>query len=105
MPRKPWEDKPDEGDDPKIKMHVLKQLVGPTAAEDKARKNLEQFVYGHVVTKSPIKEGEEVPTLLGTTVSYKTKQGEKFIYPGNIKVVGEREAANGAIWVLDGVIE
>jgi hypothetical protein len=38
-------------------------------------------------------------------VSFKVKGGDKFIYPGNIKVLGEREAANGAIWVLDGVIE
>jgi len=44
-------------------------------------------------------------TLKGTTVSYSIKGGEKYIEPGNIKVLGEREAANGAIWVLDGVIE
>jgi uncharacterized surface protein with fasciclin (FAS1) repeats len=43
--------------------------------------------------------------LSGSSVSYKIKAGEKYIQPGNIKVLGEREAANGAIWVLDGVIE
>ena len=73
--------------------------------EDKARKNLEKFVADHLVTKYPIQEGEQLPTLSGGFVSYIVKGGIKYINPGNIQVLGEREAANGAIWVLDGVIE
>jgi uncharacterized surface protein with fasciclin (FAS1) repeats len=84
---------------------VSKNTVWSKEAEDKARKNVEEFVAGHVITKYPIQEGKDLPTLTGSTVSYRVKAGEKYIYPGNIKVLGEREAANGAIWVLDGVIE
>jgi uncharacterized surface protein with fasciclin (FAS1) repeats len=100
LPRKPWEDKDnDEG------IQQGSEDVWSKEAEDKARKNVEDFVAGHVITKYPIEEGEELSTLGGTSVSFKVKGGDKFIYPGNIKVLGEREAANGDIWVLDGVIE
>jgi uncharacterized surface protein with fasciclin (FAS1) repeats len=68
-------------------------------------KNIEEFVSGHIITEYPIDKNSDLPTLLGKTVSYKVSGGEKYIQPGNVKVVGEREAANGAIWVLDGVVE
>ena len=73
--------------------------------EDKARKNVEDFVAGHVITKHPITEDTKLETLSGTTVEYRVKAGVKYVYPGEIQVLGEREAGNGAIWVLDGVIE
>jgi hypothetical protein len=102
LPRKPWEDKSDEGPLSTTDSH---DSLWSKEAEDKARKNVEEFVAGHVVTKYPIQEGEDLPTLVGSTLSYKVKGGDKYIHPGNIKVLGEREAANGAIWVLNGVIE
>jgi len=102
LPRKPWEDK---SNDEQVTKHDSKDLLWNKEAEDKARKNVEDFVAAHVVTKYPIQEGDNLPTLNGSTVSYKVKGGEKYILPGNIKVLSEREAANGAIWVLDGVIE
>ena len=80
-------------------------LVWEKEVEDKARKNVEDFVAGHVITKYPIQEDKKLDTLSGTKVWYKTRAGDKYVYPGEIKVLGEREAANGAIWVLDGVIE
>ena len=102
LPRKPWEDK---SNDEQITKHGSKDLFWNKETEDKAKKNLEEFVAGHIITKYPIQEGKDLPTLTGSTLSYKVKGGEKYIFPGNIKVLGEREAANGAIWVLDGVIE
>src|SRR5947207_5560171 len=102
LPRKPWEDK---SNDEQITKHDSKDLFWNKEAEDKAKKNLEEFVAGHIITKYPIQEGKDLPTLTGSTLSYKVKGGEKYIFPGNIKILGEREAANGAIWVLDGVIE
>ena len=80
-------------------------LLWDQEAEDKARKNVEDFVSSHVITQYPVAEGKDLPTLRGSTLSYKVKGGTKYINPGNIKVLGEREAANGAIWVLDGVVE
>lgn len=102
LPRKPWEDQSDEGP---LTKQGSKDSLWSKEAEDKARKNVEDFVAGHVVTKYPIQEGKDLTTLSGSTISYEVKGGEKYINPGNIKVLGEREAANGAIWVLDGVIE
>ena len=103
LPRKPWEDK--SNDDPQVSKHGSKDVLWDQEAEDKARKNIEDFVAGHIVTKYPIEEGKELLTLAGSSVSYRSKGGEKFIYPGNIKVLGEKEAANGALWVLDGVLD
>jgi uncharacterized surface protein with fasciclin (FAS1) repeats len=102
LPRKPWEDASDE---PLIAHLGSKGSLWSKEAEDKARKNIEHFVSGHIVPQYPIQEGRELPALGGSTVSYNIKGGEKYVRPGNIKVLGEREAANGAIWVLDGVIE
>lgn len=102
LPRKPWEDK---SDDEKVTKHDSKDFLWSKEAEDKARKNVEDFVAAHIVTKYPIQDGKDLPTLSGSTVSYTIKRGETYILPGNIKVLGQREAANGAIWVLDGVIE
>jgi uncharacterized surface protein with fasciclin (FAS1) repeats len=101
LPRKPWED--DGGDDPRIIQD--NDGVWSKAAEDQAAKNVETFVASHLVTLYPIQEGKQLPTLTGSFVSYSTKHGKTFIHPGNIEVVGQREAANGAIWVLDGVLE
>jgi hypothetical protein len=99
LPRKPWEE------DEEGPVVADKDVLWDQEAEDKARKNVEDFVASHLITKYPIQEGADLPTLRGTTLSYKLKGGDKYINPGNIKVVGEREAANGAIWVLDGVVE
>lgn len=102
LPRKPWEDRDDDG---QVTRHGSKDSLWNKKAEDKAKKNIEEFVAGHLVTKYPVEEGKQLATLKGTFVSYTVKGGEKFVDPGNIKVLGEREAANGAIWVLDGAIE
>ena len=102
LPRKPWEDK---SDGEQVSKHRSKDLLWNKEEEDKARKNVEDFVASHIITIYPVQEGKGLPTLTGSTLSYKVKGGNKYILPGNIKVLGEREAANGAIWILDGVVE
>lgn len=102
MPRKPWEDKNDE---PSRSRKGSMDALLDKETEDKAWKNIEKFVGRHLVTKHPINEGEQLQTLVGTSVFYEVKNGVKFFYPGNIRVVEEKEAANGAIWVLDGVLD
>ena len=102
LPRKPWEDKNDKDG---LRRDGKEDLVWDKEVEDKARKNVEDFVAGHVITRYPIEEAKKLDTLSGTQVEYRVKGGDKYVYPGEIKVLGEREAANGAIWVLDGVIE
>jgi uncharacterized surface protein with fasciclin (FAS1) repeats len=102
LPRKPWEDRDEkEG----IRRDGKEDLVWDQEVEDQARKNVEDFVAGHLITRYPVEEGKKVDTLRGTQVEYRVMGGDKYVYPGEIKVLGEREAANGAIWVLDGVIE
>jgi len=101
LPRKPWED--DNGDDPRIVDG--KDGVWSKEAEDRVAKNVETFVASHLITKYPIPDGKQLPTLTGSFVSYSIKHGKKYIHPGHVEVVGEREAANGAIWILDGVVE
>ena len=99
--RKPWEDKEEDG-----KVTQDDGSLWSKEAEDKARRNVEEFVAGHVIPTHPIQPYVELETIRGTKVSYTiSKSGEKIVNPGNIKILGEREAANGAIWVLDGVIE
>src|SRR5208282_302814 len=81
LPRKPWEDK---SDNEQVTTHDSKDLLWNKEAEDRARKNLEDFVAAHVITNYPIQEGKDLPTLNGSTVSYKVKGGDKYILPGNI---------------------
>ena len=78
LPRKPWEDK---SNDEQITKHGSKDLFWNKETEDKAKKNLEEFVAGHIITKYPIQEGKDLPTLTGSTLSYKVKGGEKYIFP------------------------
>jgi uncharacterized surface protein with fasciclin (FAS1) repeats len=101
LPRKPWQD--DDGDDPRIVDG--NDALWSKESEEKAARNVETFVASHLITQSPIHEGKQLPTLTGSFVSYSIKRGQKYIHPGNIEVVGEREAANGAIWILNGVLE
>lgn len=111
LPRKPWEDRPDDTSD-----------VAAKWSEDKASENLRRFVLEHVVGVSPWEEGEKnaMQTLWseenGETKARKiwwerrgggSSGGEerKVIMPGEIvvdRVVGR--VGNGEIWSLKGVI-
>lgn len=107
LPRKPWEDRPDDDSG-----------ISATSNEDKAAKNLRRFVLEHAVGQSPWREGEKVKTLWaeengGTGEIWWERRGggsdgaeeRKVIMPGEIvvdKVVGR--VGNGEIWALKGAL-
>lgn len=97
LPQKPWVDSPQNTPDKSFE-------VKPLRNEERAAKNIENFVKRHVVDRYPLTEGKSVSTLAGDKLSFEIKDGEKYIN-GKHKVVAEKQAANGAIWVISGVIE
>ncbi|KZF21079.1 hypothetical protein L228DRAFT_269481 [Xylona heveae TC161] len=98
LPRKPWEDPQDyaaKGAD---------AYAGPDG-ESKAHENLRRFTEAHIVPANPWKEGEKVKTEAGNVVWWETKDGEKIIQPGNIKVSSVlKQVANGEVWIIQGVL-
>lgn len=95
LPQKPWQDGPENAQDPKVS--ILRN-------DDRASKNIETFVSRHVIPKYPIEAGKKFKNLAGQTVSFEVKDGEKYI-DGKHKVLSEKKASNGAIWVISGVID
>lgn len=111
LPRKPWEDRPDDNSG-----------VSAASNEDKAAKNLRRFVLEHVVPVSPWKEGKEnaVKTLWSQEeggdndreIWWETRGGgedgsekRKVIMPGEVVVAGViGKVGNGEIWSLRGVV-
>lgn len=96
--RKPWDQKldPDGRIDP------------PLAALDEgsAEENIRRFVEAHIVQAQGMRQGETYRTLAGMEVSWTADGGVKTIHPGGIAVLQEIDTAvNGAIWVLDGVMD
>src|SRR5205085_9366087 len=62
LPRKPWEDKNEKDG---LRRDGKEDLVWDKEVEDKARKNVEDFVAGHVITRYPIEEAKKLDTLSG----------------------------------------
>lgn len=98
LPRKPWEDRPDD-----------KSGVSAARNEDKAAENLQRFVEEHVVPVSPWTEGKagKIKTLGGWEVWWeKRDDGKKrVIMPGEVEVDGiVGKVGNGEIWALKGVV-
>jgi hypothetical protein len=98
LPRKPWEDRPDE-----------RSEVSASRNEDKAAENLQRFVEEHVVPVSPWKEGKagKIKTLGGMELWWeKRDDGKKMVVmPGEVEVDGiVGKVGNGEIWALKGVI-
>ena len=111
LPRKPWEDRPDDSGSVKAQW-----------SEDKASENLRRFVLEHVVGVSPWEEGkenamqtlwsEENGDVKSRKIWWERRSGgsdggeeRKVIMPGEIvvdRVVGR--VGNGEIWSLKGVI-
>lgn len=114
LPRKPWEDRPDDN-------------TGVSAArdEDKAAANLRRFVLEHVVPVSPWREGKEHATQtlwdaqevnqdqdIVRKIWWEKRWGgtdgsveKKVIMPGEVeveRVVGR--VGNGEVWALKGVM-
>jgi len=96
LPRKPWEDPPDD-------------TSGISAArnEDKAAENLRRFVEAHVVAVSPWREGRKgkTRTMGGGEVWWETRDGKRVVMPSEVEVdaVAGR-VGNGEVWVLRGVV-
>lgn len=111
LPRKPWEDRPDDTSG-----------VSAASSENKAAQNLRRFVLEHVVPVSPWKEGKEnaVKTLWSQEeggdsareIWWETRDGgedgsekRKVIMPGEVVVAGViGRVGNGEIWTLRGVV-
>lgn len=76
---------------------------GPTDDND-AKDNAESFLAAHVVP-GELKVGEEKPTLRkGLSVRLEERDGGLVVVPGDAKVVGEKDASNGHIYFLDGIV-
>ena len=96
LPRKPWEDRPDD-----------KSGVSASRNEDKAAENLRRFVEEHVIPVSPWKEGKEgkIKTLGGQEVWWERKEDNRVIMPGHVVVDGVvGKVGNGELWALKGVM-
>lgn len=94
LPRKPWEDRPDD-----------KSEVSAATNEDKAAENLQKFVEQHMVPVSPWKEGEKTRTLGGQEIWWEHKDGKKTVMPGRLEVDGVvGRVGNGEVWALKGVV-
>ncbi|KAF1949473.1 hypothetical protein CC80DRAFT_457503 [Byssothecium circinans] len=96
LKRKPWEDPED------YKTFGVEAYRGQDG-EDRAHKNLRRFVESHIVTESPWEEGKKVKTLAGNEVWWETKDGQKKIQPGDVKVTDIADkVSNGEVWVIGG---
>lgn len=96
LPRKPWEDRPEDHSG-----------VSAERNEDKAASNLQRFVEEHVVPTSPWKEGKEgkIRTLGGQELWWEETDGKKVIMPGHLEVDGVvGRVGNGEIWAVKGVV-
>ena len=96
LPRKPWEDRPED-----------RSGVSATRNEDKAAENLKRFVEEHLVPVSPWKEGKEgkIKTLGGQEVWWESREGKKVIMPAHVEVDGVvGKVGNGELWALKGVM-
>ncbi len=94
LPRKPWEDAPDD-----------KSGLSAASNEDKAASNLQRFVEEHVVPTSPWKEGDKVKSLGGQELWWEKKNGKKVIQPHGLEVDGVLgRVGNGEIWAVKGVV-
>jgi hypothetical protein len=96
LPRKPWEDRPDDTSE-----------IRAERDEDKAAHNLQRFVESHVVPMSPWKEGKDgkVKTVGGGEIWWEERDGRKVIMPGEVEVDGVvGRVGNGEVWAIKGVV-
>lgn len=83
--------------------------AGGDTTEKEARANVESFLEAHIVPSAldmPAKDGQDTPTLhKGVSVRVEGKEGAWVVQPGDIKVVAVKQASNGKILYLDGVVK
>lgn len=95
LPQKPWLDA--SGSEEK--------RVNAQRNEERAEANIARFVSAHLAESIPAKAGEHVKRMTGGDMWFELdKNAVKRVYPGGFKVTSEREAANGQIWTIDGVM-
>lgn len=84
--------------------HKPHQNPSGNTDDNDARSNAESFLAAHIVP-GDLKAGDEKPTLKkGLSVRLEERDGGLVVVPGDAKVVGEKEASNGRIYYLDGVV-
>jgi hypothetical protein len=96
LPRKPWEDRPDD-----------KSSVRAESNEDKAAQNLQRFVQEHIVPTSPWKEGKDgkIKTLGGQELWWERDGDRRVIMPHALVVDGILgRVGNGEIWAVKGIV-
>ncbi|ORY80357.1 hypothetical protein BCR37DRAFT_381025 [Protomyces lactucae-debilis] len=101
LPQKPW-----------ISMDSAsgsgsKEASSAQRNEENAEANIARFVKQHVVAQYPLTAGVRVPTMNGGSIWFEEdmKTSVKRVYPGGHRVVSEKQAANGAIWIVDGIMQ
>lgn len=78
---------------------------GSTPDEEDARTNLESFLAAHIVPEKMDLPGGPAHTLLkGVDVTVEGEEGAYVVQPGNVKVLGVKEASNGRILYIDGIV-
>lgn len=89
--------------------------ISDEEADRQAQENVEKWVSAHIVPKSlELSAGmpEEYPTLLdGISLtlirenSHKSPEYHNWRLNGNVAILGQRKAANGVMYLIDGTIE
>lgn len=105
LPRKPWEDPDDQGE----------ELYRGQEGEDRATRNLRRFVEAHCVQASPWPRGARVRTVEGVELWWGAAggdgageddgEGKRSIMPQGVEVLQVKDdVANGQLWIIDGVV-
>ncbi|KAI8174989.1 Paired amphipathic helix protein pst1 [Colletotrichum sp. SAR 10_77] len=95
LPRKPWED-------PKEYQHFGESAYEGGDGQERAQRNIRRFVEAHMVTVSPWPENHKAKAIGDDRdIWWESKDGTKFIQPGNIEVVNVASTvANGEVWII-----
>ncbi|KAJ0288069.1 hypothetical protein COL940_002211 [Colletotrichum noveboracense] len=96
LPRKPWED-------PKEYQHFGESAYEGGDGQERAQRNIRRFVEAHMVTVSPWPENHKAKAIGDDRdIWWESKDGTKFIQPGNIEVVNVASTvANGEVKTID----
>lgn len=98
LERKPWLGADNKHEAPEF--DALKK-------EERAARNIERFAKAHII---PFKQGnplekQELQNLLGHAVFIEKRETSKYVQPGDLRVVDEKDAENGIIFVVAGVMD
>ena len=78
-------------------------LAAAVDQQDQIDRQIEAFVGAHIVAQYPMHKLRDTETLSGVMIQWDGK--DKIIVDGQkVDVVSKREAGNGAVWVIDGIL-